>query len=88
MFESADWSCVTLPPALLDGRIADGAHAAVAGGERGSRAFEVTMLMSRCVEGARRHRDAPRDPCGVLERRHGLAEIVERGAVVFVKRSA
>ena len=26
----------------------------------------------------------PRDPSRVLERRHGLAEIVERGAVVFV----
>ena len=29
---------------------------------------------------------APRDPCRVLERRHGLAEIVERGVVVFVER--
>ena len=27
---------------------------------------------------------APRDPFRVLERRHGLAEIVERGAVVLV----
>ena len=29
---------------------------------------------------------APRDPCHVLERRHGLAEIIERGAIVAVKR--
>ena len=29
---------------------------------------------------------APRDPFSVLERRHGLAEIVERGALVFVER--
>ena len=29
---------------------------------------------------------APRDPFSVLERRHGLAEIVERGAVGFVKQ--
>ena len=27
---------------------------------------------------------APRDPCRLLERRHGLAEIVERGAGVLV----
>ena len=31
-------------------------------------------------------KNAPRNPRGVLERRHGLAAIVERGAVVFVKR--
>ena len=30
---------------------------------------------------------APRDPLRVLERRHGLVDIVERGAVVFVKRA-
>ena len=30
---------------------------------------------------------APRDPFRVLERRHGFAEIVERGAVGFVERS-
>ena len=29
---------------------------------------------------------APRDPIHVLERRHGLAEVVERGLVVPVKR--
>ena len=29
---------------------------------------------------------APRDPFRLLERRHGLAEIVERGAVVLVER--
>ena len=29
---------------------------------------------------------APRDPGRVLERRHGLAEIVERSAVVLVER--
>ena len=28
---------------------------------------------------------APRDPFRLLERRHGLAEIVERGAGVFVE---
>ena len=27
---------------------------------------------------------APRDPFRILERRHGLAEIVERGTGVFV----
>jgi len=31
-------------------------------------------------------KDAPRDPCSLLECRHSLAEIVERGAVVFVER--
>ena len=30
--------------------------------------------------------NAPRDPSSVLERRHGLAEIVERRAVVLVER--
>ena len=34
---------------------------------------------------ARRHH-APRDPFHVLKRRHGLAEIVERGAGVEVER--
>ena len=29
---------------------------------------------------------APRDPFHVLESRHGLAQIVERGAAVFVER--
>ena len=29
---------------------------------------------------------SPRDRRHILERRHGLAEIVERGAVVLVKR--
>ena len=40
--------------------------------------------MSRCgrVRGAK---NAPRNPCGVLERRHSLAEIVERGGGVVVE---
>ena len=29
---------------------------------------------------------APRGPCRLLERHHGLAEIVERGALVSVER--
>ena len=29
---------------------------------------------------------APRDPCSLIERRHGLAEIVERGANVTTER--
>ena len=36
-------------------------------------------LNHRCAR-VRAAKDAPRDPCSVLERRHGLAEIVERGA--------
>ena len=32
--------------------------------------------------------DAPRDPFRLLERRHGLAQIVERGIVVLVGQAA
>ena len=41
--------------------------------------------MSRCGR-VRATEHAPRDPCRVLERRHGLAEIVERGVGVIVER--
>ena len=40
---------------------------------------------SHC-EGVLAAEHAPCGPCRVLERRHGLAEIAERGAVVFVER--
>ena len=48
-----------------------------AGAERGSRGSQF-VLNSLC--------DRVRDPFRVLERRHGLVEIVERGAVVGVLR--
>ena len=48
-----------------------------AGAERGSRVSQF-VLNSLC--------DRVRDPFRVLERRHGLVEIVERGAVVGVLR--
>ena len=54
----------------------------LAGAERGSRVSQL-VLNSRCNRmGATEH--APCNPFGVLERFHGLAEIVERGAVILV----
>ena len=55
-----------------------------AGAERGSRVSQI-LLNSLC---GRVHpsEHAPRDPYRVLERRHGLAKVVERGGGVFVER--
>ena len=55
-----------------------------AGAERGSRGSQG-HLNPRC-ERVRAAEHPPRDPRRVLERRHCLAEIVERGAVVIVER--
>ena len=52
--------------------------ARLAGAERGSRLSQV-ILHRRC-ERMRATKHAPRGPPRLLERRHGLAEIVERGA--------
>ena len=55
-----------------------------AGAERGSRSFHVALNFLCGRVPASKH--ALRDPSYLLERRHGLAEIVERGAVVSVER--
>ena len=44
------------------------------------------MALNRKRDRVRAAEHAPRDPLRVLERRHGLAEIVERGASVWVER--
>ena len=50
--------------------------------ERGSRVLQI-VLNAFCERvGAAEH--APRDPIRLLERRHGLAEIVERGVGVLI----
>ena len=51
---------------------------------RGSRFSQIPLKPQRGRVRATEH--APRDPCRVLERRHGLVEIVERGAVVLIER--
>ena len=56
-----------------------------AGVERGSRFLQFAR--SPFCERVRATKHAPRDPFRVLERRHGLAEIVKRGAGVEVERS-
>ena len=56
-----------------------------AGAERDSRAVSQCLLKSHC-ERVRATEHASRDPSNVLERRHSLAEIVERGAGVRAKR--
>ncbi len=56
----------------------------LAGAERGSRVLQF-VLNSRC-EWVRATEHAPRDPFRVLEHRHGLAEIVERGGGVLEER--
>ena len=52
-----------------------------AGAERGSRLSQI-VLNFRCKR-MRASEHAPRGPFSLLERRHGLAEIVEGGAVVL-----
>ena len=55
----------------------------LAGAERGSRGSQVVLDPS--CERVRASKHAFRNPCGVLERCHGLAEIVERGGGVVVR---
>ena len=52
--------------------------------EKRSRFLQILLN----IRGERVHaaKNAPRDSPRVLERRHGLAEIVERGAGVFAER--
>ena len=52
--------------------------------KRGSRILQFGPHPFRYRVCASEH--APRDPCRVLKRRHGLAEIVERGSIVLVER--
>ena len=55
-----------------------------AGAERGLRVSQ--MELNSFCGWVRATEHSPRGPFRFLERRHGLAEIVERGAVVFVER--
>ena len=55
-----------------------------AGAERGSRSFHVALNFLCGRVPVSKH--ALRNPSYLLERRQGLAEIVERGAVVSVER--
>ena len=55
-----------------------------AGAEDGSRVSQV--VIDPYCERVRATKHAPRGPFRLLERRHGLAEIVERGAGVLVKK--
>ena len=49
-----------------------------------SRRFQIPLNLN-CAR-VRTTEDAPHDPCRVLERRHCLAEIIERGVGVLVER--
>ena len=53
------------------------------GAERGSRCSQGTL--NPLCERVRAAEHAPRDPFRLLERRHGFAQIVERGSVVLVE---
>ena len=55
-----------------------------AGTEHGSR--ELQGNLNPFCERVRATEHAPRGPFDILERRHGLAEVVERGAGVVVER--
>ena len=55
-----------------------------AGAERGSRVSQVVLI--DLYEWVRATEHAPRDRYCLLERRHGLAEIVERGAGIREER--
>ena len=54
------------------------------GTEGGSRVSKAHLDLR--YERVRAAKDAPRNPCRVLERRHGFADITERGAGVHVER--
>ena len=56
----------------------------LAGGENSSRRFQ-TIFKCR-GERVRAAKHAPRDPSRILEGRHGLVEIVERGGGVLAER--
>ena len=56
----------------------------LAGAEHGSRVLQIALNVHCERVCATEH--APRGPFHVLERRHSLAEIIERGAVVPVER--
>ena len=56
----------------------------VAGAERGSCVSQIALNVY--YERVRTAEHAPRDPFRILERRYGLAEIVERGTGVLVER--
>ena len=58
-----------------------GAPRRLAGAERGSRFLQIPLDQSE--ERVRASKHTARGPLRVLERRHGLADIVERGAVVL-----
>ena len=55
-----------------------------AGCERGSRHSQI--VPNAICDRVRTSKHTPRDPFRLLERRYGLAEIVERGVVVLVER--
>ena len=67
----------------LDG-VAEGLDVAFAGGEHGSRVLHTALNSLR--ERVRAAEHAPRDRFYLLERRHGLAQIVERGVGVSAER--
>ena len=55
-----------------------------AGAQHGSRVSQMALNVH--CERVRAAEDASRDPFRVLERRHGLAEILERGGGVIAER--
>ena len=65
-------------------RVADGAHVGLAYAERGS--YYLQVLFSLRCEWVRATKHASRDPFNFLERRHALAEIVERRAGALAER--
>ena len=50
----------------------------------GSRVSQISLNLN--CERVRATEHAPRNPCRLLEHRHGLAEIVERGTIVVAER--
>ena len=57
----------------------------IAGAKHGARGSQAALNVHR--DRVRSAKYAPRDPFRLLQRRLGLAEVVERGAVVLVERS-
>ena len=74
------------PNALLEQQQGSPQDALAAGAERGPRLSQRFLNPHRGRVRSTQH--APRDPSRVLERRHGLTEVVERRAVVLVSAHA
>ena len=78
------WTVLRIPCRHRSYRLTQGLHRPFAGAEKFSCFWQIVLHRHRGRVRATEH--TPRDPFQILERRHCLAEIVERGGGVVVDR--